>query len=122
MSMNEAAKLGDVFCTVTGNKSVLTKDHFDVMKDGAIISNSGHFNVERASEEFFAWLRDNDGGRLWSFPLLDSSFAKYQIAATVNKLDAQDAPTAEDFDQMSDEEIEKTLTEARKLRARNQLR
>jgi hypothetical protein len=46
MSMNEAAKLGDVFCTVTGNKSVLTKEHFDVMKDSAIISNSGHFNVE----------------------------------------------------------------------------
>src|SRR5216684_1633247 len=46
MSMNEAAKLGDVFCTVTGNKSVLTKEHFEVMKDGAIISNSGHFNVE----------------------------------------------------------------------------
>src|SRR3979409_2387357 len=46
MSMSEAAKLGDVFCTVTGNKSVLTKEHFEVMKDGAIISNSGHFNVE----------------------------------------------------------------------------
>ena len=46
MSMPEAAKLGDVFCTVTGNKNVLTKDHFEVMKDGAIISNSGHFNVE----------------------------------------------------------------------------
>ena len=44
--MTEAAKLGDVFCTVTGNKSVLTKDHFALMKDGAIISNSGHFNVE----------------------------------------------------------------------------
>src|ERR1700723_2641938 len=46
MSMTEASKLGDVFCTVTGNKSVLTKEHFDLMKDGAIISNSGHFNVE----------------------------------------------------------------------------
>jgi len=46
MSMPEAAKLGDVFCTVTGNKNVLSKDHFEVMKDGAIISNSGHFNVE----------------------------------------------------------------------------
>src|SRR5512146_1947179 len=46
MSMTEAAKLGDVFCTVTGNKSVLTKEHFALMKDGAIISNSGHFNVE----------------------------------------------------------------------------
>src|SRR3954447_12731902 len=46
MTMAEAAKLGDVFCTVTGNKSVLAKSHFELMKDGAIISNSGHFNVE----------------------------------------------------------------------------
>jgi adenosylhomocysteinase len=46
MSMDEAAKMGDVFCTVTGNKNVLAKQHFEVMKDGAIISNSGHFNVE----------------------------------------------------------------------------
>ncbi len=46
MSMEEAAKIGDVFCTVTGNKNVLAKQHFEVMKDGAIISNSGHFNVE----------------------------------------------------------------------------
>src|SRR5579863_5121114 len=46
MSMPEAAKIGDVFCTVTGNKNVLDKEHFEVMKDGAIISNSGHFNVE----------------------------------------------------------------------------
>src|SRR5947209_15509541 len=46
MSMNEAAKIGDVFCTVTGNKNVLTREHFEVMKDGAIVANSGHFNVE----------------------------------------------------------------------------
>ena len=46
MSMPEAATIGDVFCTVTGNKSVLTRQHFEVMKDGAIIANSGHFNVE----------------------------------------------------------------------------
>jgi adenosylhomocysteinase len=46
MSMEEAAKLGDVFCTVTGNKNVLARQHFERMKDGAIISNSGHFNVE----------------------------------------------------------------------------
>jgi adenosylhomocysteinase len=46
MSMHEAAKIGDVFCTVTGNKNVLAKEHFEVMKNGAIISNSGHFNVE----------------------------------------------------------------------------
>src|SRR5690242_7433515 len=46
MSMDEAAKIGDIFCTVTGNKNVLAKEHFEVMKNGAIISNSGHFNVE----------------------------------------------------------------------------
>jgi adenosylhomocysteinase len=46
MSMAEAAKLGDVFVTVTGDKSVLAKEHFELMKDGAIIANSGHFNVE----------------------------------------------------------------------------
>jgi len=46
MAMDEAAKIGDVFCTVTGNKNVLAKQHFEMMKDGAIISNSGHFNVE----------------------------------------------------------------------------
>jgi len=46
MSMEEAAQLGDVFCTVTGNKNVIRKEHFEVMKDGAVVSNSGHFNVE----------------------------------------------------------------------------
>jgi adenosylhomocysteinase len=46
VSMAEAAPRGDVFITVTGNKSVLRREHFAAMKDGAIIANSGHFNVE----------------------------------------------------------------------------
>ncbi len=46
MPMAEAARVGDVFVTVTGNKSVLVGDHFDKMKDGAVMCNSGHFNVE----------------------------------------------------------------------------
>jgi adenosylhomocysteinase len=46
MKMEEAAKIGDVFITVTGDKNVITKDHFLLMKDGAIVCNSGHFNVE----------------------------------------------------------------------------
>jgi adenosylhomocysteinase len=46
MSMAEAAKIGDVFVTVTGNKSVLRQEHFELMKNNAIIANSGHFNVE----------------------------------------------------------------------------
>lgn len=46
MPMIEAAKIGDVFCTLTGDLNVLDRHHFEVMKSGAIISNSGHFNVE----------------------------------------------------------------------------
>ncbi len=46
MPMVEACKLGDFFVTVTGNTSVIRREHFQVMKDGAIVSNAGHFNVE----------------------------------------------------------------------------
>jgi len=46
MPMSKAARLGDFFCTVTGNINVIRKEHFSVMKDGAIVANSGHFNVE----------------------------------------------------------------------------
>ncbi|HVI23734.1 MAG TPA: adenosylhomocysteinase [Myxococcales bacterium] len=51
----EAAKIGDFFCTVTGNTSVLAQQHFEKMKDGAIVANSGHFNVEID----IAWLEKN---------------------------------------------------------------
>lgn len=46
MPMEEAAKIGDVFISVTGDRSVLSSAHFPMMKDGAILSNSGHFDVE----------------------------------------------------------------------------
>jgi adenosylhomocysteinase len=46
MPMAEAAEEGDIFCTVSGNVNVIRKEHFLKMKDGAIIANSGHFNVE----------------------------------------------------------------------------
>ena len=46
MPMEEAAKVGDIFVTLTGNKSVIRKEHFEVMKNGALVANSGHFNVE----------------------------------------------------------------------------
>jgi adenosylhomocysteinase len=46
LKMSEAAKIGDIFVTVTGDLNVIDKPHFEVMKDGAIIANSGHFNVE----------------------------------------------------------------------------
>jgi adenosylhomocysteinase len=46
MPMIEAAKIGDIFVTVTGDLNVIDKSHFEVMRDGALVSNSGHFNVE----------------------------------------------------------------------------
>jgi adenosylhomocysteinase len=46
MPMSEAARTGDLFCTITGDIHVLRKEHFEKMKDGAIVANSGHFNVE----------------------------------------------------------------------------
>ena len=46
MPIAEAAKIGDIFVTVTGDKNVIDKHHFEAMKDGAIVANSGHFNVE----------------------------------------------------------------------------
>ena len=46
MPIKEAAKLGDFFVTVTGNRHVIDKEHFEVMKDGAIVANSGHFDLE----------------------------------------------------------------------------
>jgi len=46
LEMSEASKIGDIFVTVTGDLNVIDQPHFEVMKDGAIIANSGHFNVE----------------------------------------------------------------------------
>jgi len=46
MPMEEASPLGDIFCTLTGDINILDRQHFERMKDGAILANSGHFNVE----------------------------------------------------------------------------
>jgi adenosylhomocysteinase len=46
MPMNDAARIGDIFVTLTGNKNVVAGEHFERMKDGAVVANSGHFNVE----------------------------------------------------------------------------
>ncbi len=46
MTMDQAAPVGDIFVTVTGNRDIITKDHFAKMKDGAILCNAGHFDVE----------------------------------------------------------------------------
>jgi adenosylhomocysteinase len=46
MPMSEAAKIGDIFCTVTGDRDIIRTEHLEVMKDGAIVSNAGHFDIE----------------------------------------------------------------------------
>lgn len=51
MPMSEASKVGDIFITATGCKNVITKEHFGKMKEGAILANAGHFNVEVAVED-----------------------------------------------------------------------
>src|SRR6201982_3775845 len=61
MPMADAAKEGEVFITVTGNKSVIRQEHFEVMKNGAVVCNSGHFNVEidiRALEKLSSGKRE----------------------------------------------------------------
>jgi len=78
MSMADAAKIGDVFVTVTGNKNVIAKEHFEVMKNGAVVANSGHFNVEidipaleklasskRATREFVDEYALKDGSKIY---------------------------------------------------------
>jgi adenosylhomocysteinase len=78
MPMAQAARVGDLFISATGNKSILAKDHFDSMKDGALLANSGHFNVEidipalakmaasrRRIREFVEEFRLSDGRRIY---------------------------------------------------------
>jgi adenosylhomocysteinase len=78
MTMHEAAPLGDVFVTLTGNKKVIARDHFERMKSGAILCNSGHFNVEidletlatmasqrRATREFVEEFSLRDGRKVF---------------------------------------------------------
>jgi adenosylhomocysteinase len=78
MTMQEAAAIGDVFITVTGNKGVIAREHFEKMKNGAILCNSGHFNVEidleslakisssrRETREFVEEFAMRDGRRIY---------------------------------------------------------
>jgi hypothetical protein len=86
------------------------------------VAHSFYFSTPRASENFFDWVRANDGGRMWTFALLDSLWNQFNLNASIDRLRAEPQPTPEDLDALSDKEIEETLTEARKLRARNQIR
>jgi len=110
MSMAEAARIGEVFVTVTGNKSVIAREHFGLMRDGAILANSGHFNVEidiaalesmassrRPTREFVEEYAMKDGRKLYLLgegrlinlaaaeghpaSVMDMSFANQALAA-----------------------------------------
>jgi len=78
LPMDKAAEVGDIFCTATGDKSVITRAHMERMKDGAILCNTGHFNVEieipalrslavetRHAREFVEEYRLEDGRRIY---------------------------------------------------------
>ena len=78
MAMAEAARIGRVFVTLTGNKNAIRREHFELMKDGAIVCNSGHFNVEldipgleslsksrRATRDFVEEYLLHDGRRIY---------------------------------------------------------
>jgi adenosylhomocysteinase len=78
MPMDQAALVGDIFCTATGDKGVITRAHMETMKDGAILANTGHFNVEieipalrdlavetRAAREFVDEFTLADGRRIY---------------------------------------------------------
>ena len=74
MPMSEAARIGDIFCTVTGDIACIRKEHFSVMKDGAIVCNSGHFNVELSIddlEEIAVKVKKNIRGNVDEYMLAD---------------------------------------------------
>jgi len=64
MPMSEAARIGDIFVTVTGDRDVLRAEHFEVMKDGAILANSGHFDIEIDLEALAKMAADRGGRRM----------------------------------------------------------
>jgi adenosylhomocysteinase len=111
MPMAEAAKIGDVFVTLTGDKSILTGDHFKVMKDNAVICNSGHFNVEidipalekmtlgkRTTREFVEEYTLRDGRKLYLLGegrLINLSAAEGHPAAVMDMSFANQALSVE---------------------------
>jgi hypothetical protein len=92
----------------------------EIIEEG--VAYTFYWNNPRATEDFFEYARSNDGGWLWTFALLDSLYQRYSVTASLDRLAQEPQATAEDLDQLPDEEIEKLLTESRRLRAKNQIR
>jgi len=111
LPMVQAAERGDVFCTATGDKSVITRKHLERMKDGAILANTGHFNVEieipalrqlaretRKAREFVEEFELEDGRRLYLVAegrLVNLSSAEGHPAAVMDMSFANQALSAE---------------------------
>jgi len=111
MPIADAARIGDVFITVTGDRSVLRREHYEVMKDGAILANSGHFNVEidipaleemavssRTVREYVQEYRLSGGRRLYLLAegrLLNLAAAEGHPAAVMDMSFANQALTVE---------------------------
>src|ERR671926_1888938 len=111
LPMERAAEVGDIFCTATGDKSVIRRDHMERMKDGAILANTGHFNVEieipalrslaaetRPAREFVEEFELADGRRLYLIAdgrLVNLSSAEGHPAAVMDMSFANQALAAE---------------------------
>jgi adenosylhomocysteinase len=111
LPMARAAEVGDIFCTATGDKAVITREHMERMKDGAILANTGHFNVEieipalrslatetRAAREFVEEFELADGRRLYLIAdgrLVNLSSAEGHPAAVMDMSFANQALSAE---------------------------
>ena len=111
MPMEKAAEVGDIFCTATGNKTVIRREHMERMKDGAILSNTGHFNVEieipalralavetREARQFVEEFTLEDGRRLYLLAegrLVNLSVAEGHPAQVMDMSFANQALSAE---------------------------
>jgi adenosylhomocysteinase len=111
LSSDRAAEVGDIFCTATGDRDVLTKAHFERMKDGAILANTGHFNVEiqipalremavetRTARPFVEEFRLEDGRRIYLIAdgrLVNLGAAEGHPAAVMDMSFANQALSAE---------------------------
>jgi adenosylhomocysteinase len=111
MSMHEAAQIGDLFVTLTGNKGVIAREHFELLKSGAIVCNSGHFNVEidlealgkmassrRAVREFVEEFALRDGRRIYVLAegrLINLSAAEGHPASVMDMSFANQAQSVE---------------------------
>jgi adenosylhomocysteinase len=111
MPMTKAVEVGDIYCTATGDKAVISREHFERMKDGAILANTGHFNVEieipalrslavesRKAREFVEEFELPDGRRIYLVAegrLVNLSAAEGHPAAVMDMSFANQALSAE---------------------------